>query len=81
MMVIGDDDDDGWDGGDGNTRRRNLNWEIPAASLVIPRSEKSGCGGTDMVEYLFQFYQLFGKRGKWLRRSVLVINWCSDKLV
>ena len=36
----GDDDDDGWDGGDGNTRRRNLNWEIPAASLVIPRSEK-----------------------------------------
>ena len=43
MMVIGDDDDDGWDGGDGNTRRRNLNWEIPAASLVIPRSEKSEC--------------------------------------
>ena len=57
----GDDDDDGWDGGDGNTRRRNLNWEIPAASLVIPRSEKSECDPVSifLVEWLNIFFNFF----------------------
>ena len=34
-----DDDDDEYVGGE-KTEGRNLNWKIPAASLVIPRSEK-----------------------------------------
>ena len=61
-----DDDDDEYVGGE-KTEGRNLNWKIPAASLVIPRSVKE--------EHNFR-EKLFDKQTEniILRRLVLVQN-------